>query len=226
MDKPRQLTLALDASQASGSLALFGDEALLYSAYFALNITHSETLMPQLDLALKLTGFAPTQISKILLANGPGSFTGLRIGLATAKGIAYANQCVLKPFSSLKLAALPRYQCGKNILSVVDAKMKEVYAALWDAELNLLEGPRVCSPEELLLWDLGDAWVIGDGSHLIPHDSRLSRVDSRALGFVSAIGLNVLDVMEAASDEYDFEYLANLEPCYLRDYKAQIKRNN
>ncbi|MGI6198394.1 MAG: tRNA (adenosine(37)-N6)-threonylcarbamoyltransferase complex dimerization subunit type 1 TsaB [Candidatus Cloacimonadaceae bacterium] len=225
MDRSRQLTLALDASQASGSLALFEGEALLYASYFNVSITHSETLMPQLDNALKLTGFQPAEIGKILLANGPGSFTGLRIGLATAKGIAYANRCPLKAFSSLQLAALPRMNCGKNIISVIDARMKEVYAALWDEELNLLHGPEVCPPEEILNWDFGDAWLIGDGSHILPADERLKSLHPTALGYVPAVGLYTLDALFGANSVYDFDALADLQPFYLRDFSAQIKRN-
>lgn len=221
----RQLTLALDASQASGSIALFEGEALLYASYFNVSITHSETLMPQLDAALKLTGFTPAQISKILLANGPGSFTGLRIGLATAKGIAYANRCPLIAFSSLKLAALPRMHCGKNIISVIDARMREVYAALWDEELNLLYGPSVCPPEEILSWDFGEAWLIGDGSHLLPADERLNSLHPTVLGYVPAIGLHTLDSRFGSGDVYDFDALADLQPFYLRDFSAQIKKN-
>lgn len=223
-DSPRRLTLALDASQASGSIALFEGEALLYASYFNVSITHSETLMPQLDTALKLTGFTPEQIGKILLANGPGSFTGLRIGLATAKGIAYANRCPLKAFSSLKLAALPRMHCGKNIISVIDARMREVYAALWDEELNLLYGPSVCPPAEILSWDFGEAWLIGDGSHILPADERLKSLHPTELGYVPAIGLYTLDSRFGSDDVYDFDALADLQPFYLRDFSAQIKR--
>ena len=226
MVKPRQLTLALDASQASGSIALFEGESLLYASYFNVSITHSETLMPQLDAALKLTGFAPAEVSKILLTNGPGSFTGLRIGLATAKGIAYANRCPLKAFSSLKLAALPRMHCGKNILSVIDARMKEVYAALWDEELNLIHGPEVCPPQAILDWDFDNVWLIGDGSHILPADDRFKSLHPNSLGYVPAIGLYTLDLLSELDDVYDFASLADLQPFYLRDFSAQIQRNN
>ncbi|HAN41619.1 MAG TPA: tRNA (adenosine(37)-N6)-threonylcarbamoyltransferase complex dimerization subunit type 1 TsaB [Candidatus Cloacimonas sp.] len=226
MGMPRQLTLALDASQASGSIALFEGDRLSYASYFNVSITHSETLMPQLDAALKLTGFTPAEISRILLANGPGSFTGLRIGLATAKGIAYANRCPLRAFSSLKLAALPRMHCGKNILSVIDARMKEVYAALWDEDLNLIQGPEVCPPQEILNWDFGEAWLIGDGSHILPADDRLTALHPTSLGYVPAIGLYTLDLLSESDSVYDFDSLADLQPFYLRDFSAQIQRNN
>lgn len=218
-----KLTLALDASQPSGSLALFTDGSLSYCALFDIKITHSETLMPQLDQALKFCGFRPQDISQILLANGPGSFTGLRIGLATAKGIAYALKCPLQVFSSLQLAALPRYGCGKKIVSVIDARMQEVYAAIWDSELNPLEEPCVCLPSRIPDWDVGQAWVLGSGAALVPKAAHLSIVDTAALGYVPAVGLGALAKLFPDDAGYDFDYLAALEPFYLRDSSAQIK---
>lgn len=221
MDKRGQLTLALDASQPSGSLALGSTTGIIYAAAFDIGITHSETLMPQIDHALRFSGYQPQDIKRILLANGPGSFTGLRIGLATAKGIAYANRCPLEAYSSLQLAALPRRACGKKILTVIDARMKEVYAALWDEDLQMLKEPSVCLPEEIMAWDIDDAWLVGNGSHLIPSSDKFTPADTSA--YLSAAGLFALSALHATPAEYDFDYLAALQPFYLRDASAQVK---
>lgn len=224
MDKHGQLILGLDASQPSGSLALWSAESLIYGALFDISVTHSETLMPQVDQALRFCGYQPADLGTVLLANGPGSFTGLRIGLATAKGIAYALRIPLRVFSSLKLAALPRAGCGKPILSVIDARMKEVYAALWDEHLNPMIEPCVCLPDEIASWDCPECWVLGNGSHLLTHTPEMGFARDMTSGFIPAAGLRALDKMESGAGEYDFEYLAALEPFYLRDSSAQIKR--
>jgi len=223
MDKRGQLTLALDASQPSGSLALWSAGSFIYGALFDISVTHSETLMPQVDHALGFCGYQPSDLGTILLANGPGSFTGLRIGLATAKGMAFALKIPLRVFSSLKLAALPRMGCGKNILSVIDARMKEVYVALWDEHLNPKVGPRVCLPEEILDWDCSECFVLGNGSHLLDQKPGMSFAPELASGFIPAAGLQALDRMESGPQDYDFDYLADLEPYYLRDSSAQMK---
>ena len=79
------MKLALDTSQSSGSIALSEAGKLLYSAYFDIRVTHSETLMPAIDSALKVCGKSPQDLVELLVCIGPGSFTGLRIGLATVK---------------------------------------------------------------------------------------------------------------------------------------------
>lgn len=223
MDERRQLILGLDASQPSGSIALWESGSLIYSAYFAIQVTHSETLMPQIDTALRFCGLQPQHLGSVLLANGPGSFTGLRIGLATAKGMAYSLKCPLYAFNSLKLAALSRRGCGKKILSVIDARMKEIYAALWDEDLRPIIEPTICLPEDVLDWNVDAAWVIGNGAHLVPEAAHLYPVDSVGEGFIPAAGLYRLLMMEGLSGGYDFTHLANLEPFYLRDSSAQIK---
>ncbi|HNQ44051.1 MAG TPA: tRNA (adenosine(37)-N6)-threonylcarbamoyltransferase complex dimerization subunit type 1 TsaB, partial [Candidatus Cloacimonadota bacterium] len=117
------MILALDSSQSAGSLALMDAGRLVYSAWFDIRITHSETLMPQLDAAFKLCGYSQKDLSGIVLCNGPGSFTGLRIGLATAKGIAFGLGIPVTTFNSLQLAALNCLPAGTNILALIDAKM-------------------------------------------------------------------------------------------------------
>ncbi|HOY83970.1 MAG TPA: tRNA (adenosine(37)-N6)-threonylcarbamoyltransferase complex dimerization subunit type 1 TsaB [Candidatus Syntrophosphaera sp.] len=220
------MKLALDTSQNSGSIALCESGRVVYSACFDISITHSETLMPQVDAALKFCGFQPADIRAVYLANGPGSFTGLRIGLATAKGIAYGLKIPLRAFSTLQLAALRRYRCGRGILAVVDAKMREVYAALYDEDLNELAGPAVLTPEELLDWDLRGAYLTGSGSQLLK-----PALEERGVPFVSvpqapldASGLFTLAALSPQEESYDFQQLASLEPLYLRESTAQLRR--
>jgi len=221
------LKLALDTSQSSGSIALWDSDRVVYSACFDIRVTHSEMLMPQVDEALKFCGFHPADISAVYLANGPGSFTGLRIGLATAKGIAYGLKIPLRAFSTLQLAALERYRCGARILAVMDAKMSEVYAALYDENLQELMAPAVCEPEALLEWDLGGAYLLGSGAKLLKprleeHDIPFREVPEASL---NAAGLFTLAALFPEPEIFDFNCLANLEPQYLRESTAQLQRS-
>lgn len=220
------MKLALDTSQNSGSIALWDSGREIYSACFDISITHSETLMPQVDAALKFCGFQPADISAVYLANGPGSFTGLRIGLATAKGIAYGLKIPLLAFLTLQLAALQRYRCGRKILAVIDARMREVYAALYDEDLRELAAPAVCGPEELLNWELGGAYLLGSGARLLE-----PLLTKRSIPFVAvpetalnAAGLFTLAGIFPREESYDFQHLASLEPFYLRESTAQARR--
>ncbi len=219
------MKLALDTSQSSGSLALWDAGQVIYSAWFNISITHSETLMPQVDSALKFCGFSPADIKSVLLTLGPGSFTGLRIGLATAKGIVYGLKVPLLTFDTLKLFALQRYNCDRNILVVIDAKMKEVYAALYDSQLRELMPPRVCHPEDICSWNLGEPYLLGTGAGIIQPllEARQIKTISVSEQPLSASGLFTLHELFPQPDIYDFTQLTELEPLYLRESTAQIR---
>ena len=84
--------LALESSATVASVALCEDETLLAQAFLHTGLTHSQTLLPMARDLLKACGLTPAQVDLIAVAAGPGSFTGLRIGVATAKGLAWAAE--------------------------------------------------------------------------------------------------------------------------------------
>jgi tRNA threonylcarbamoyladenosine biosynthesis protein TsaB len=221
------LKLALDTSQSSGSIALLEAGKLLYSAYFDIRVTHSETLMPALDNALKICGKSPGDLDELLVCIGPGSFTGLRIGLATIKGIAYGLGLSVTAYNSLQLSALPCTISGKNILSVIDARMHEVYAALYLPDLGIIQAPKVLSPINILSWDLKAAIITGSGAGIIRKVLEAEGIKAeyapayfcipRAEGLFSLADL-------LPSPSYEGESLSELVPLYLRESTAQVKR--
>jgi len=221
------LKLALDTSQSSGSIALAKADQLLYSAYFDLRVTHSETLMPAIDAALIACKASPKDLSQLYVCLGPGSFTGLRIGLATVKGIAYALDIPVLGYNSLQLAALPCTIANRKILSVIDARMKEIYAALLNPDLSILHAPRVLSPEAILEWDLQDCIVTGSGTEIVRKvlEEAGSKVTyaPQYVRIPRAEALYALDEL-VPGQSYDKDTLAELEPLYLRESTAQIKR--
>lgn len=221
------MILCIDSSQNSGSIALIAEERVLYSAQFDIKITHSETLMPAVDYALTFCGVAKHELTAIYVCQGPGSFTGLRIGLATAKGIAFGLNIPLYTFSSLLLSALPVSGMGKNILVCIDAKMKEVYAAHYDSELNELMAPCVLSPQELAAMPFDDFILCGSATPimetLIKDNGRRFSIPNPILQIPNAAGLymlgNKLPHLNVPQS------LVELEPLYIRESTAQIKAN-
>lgn len=219
--------LAIDSSGTSGSIALEKDGALIYQCYFNIDITHSETLMPQIDIAMKLCDLKPEDLSGIVTTIGPGSFTGLRIGLATAKGITYARKIPLLTYSSLQLIASNCYGSRLPILVCLDAKMQELYSALYSPELHSLIPDCVISPEELVSMVNEPVLLAGNMSAKIKPLLETKGLEvSPALphqNLPMAAGLFSLMKLKPQPEVYDFEAIANLEPQYLRESTAQVR---
>jgi len=221
------LKLALDTTLSSGSIALATEERVIYSAFFDIKITHSETLMPAIDHALKFCGVEKRDLSSIYVCQGPGSFTGLRIGIATAKGIAFGLDIPLFTYSSLELAALAASGLGKNILVTIDAKMKEIYLACYDSNLNELIAPQVIKPDDVCQLPLQDFILCGTASELLSPLLKVSGHEfytlNSTLQYPSAAGLFAL--AQLLPHKHLRQNLVELEPLYLRDSTAQVKRN-
>ena len=94
--------LAVDTAGKTAGVALLQDDRLLYEVYLDAGMTHSETLMPMIDTCLKMCGMTCADIDLYGVNAGPGSFTGLRIGLAAVKGLAFPRETLCAPVSTLK----------------------------------------------------------------------------------------------------------------------------
>ena len=97
--------LAVDTAGKTAGVALLQDDRLLYEVYLDGGMTHSETLMPMIDTCLKLCGLTCADIDLYAVNAGPGSFTGLRIGLAAVKGLAFPRETLCAPVSTLEALA-------------------------------------------------------------------------------------------------------------------------
>jgi len=221
--------LAIDSSGTSGSIALEKDGELIYQCYFNIDITHSETLMPQIDTALKFCKLTPVDLSGIVTTIGPGSFTGLRIGLATAKGIAYARKIPLLTYSTLQLVAANCYGSAHPILVCLDAKMQELYAALYTPNLMPIIEDCVIKPEALVSEVNESVTLVGNLSVKVKPMLELKGLQTHEAmqhqNLPMAAGLFALKKYRPQPEIYDFELIANLEPQYLRESTAQIRFN-
>ena len=120
--------LGLDSAGKRAGVAIIKDGEVLYDVYLAAGNTHSETLLALVQDALRATQLTVAQLSCIGVNAGPGSFTGLRIGLAVAKGLALAQDIPCAGVSTLEALAATCTQNG-TVLCALDARRSEVYAA-------------------------------------------------------------------------------------------------
>jgi tRNA threonylcarbamoyladenosine biosynthesis protein TsaB len=126
--------LAADTTTPAGSVALLENEKLLAELNFEEGLTHSEKLLPAVDFLLHKFDLKARNIDGFAVAVGPGSFTGIRVGLSTFKSLAYASSKPVAPVTTLNaLAWKLRLPQARLLCPVMDAKKGEVYAALFES---------------------------------------------------------------------------------------------
>ncbi len=163
------ITLAIEAAGKTASVAILQDGVLQYESFLAGGLTHSETLMPLIDSALQATKLTPADIDLYGVTAGPGSFTGLRIGLATVKGLAFAQNTPCAAVSTL--AALAACHAGEGtVISALDARRAQVYWAAFDLASQTRLTPDAAEPieklEEFVEKCKKPLFFIGDGARL------------------------------------------------------------
>ena len=165
--------LALESSATACSAALCEDEVLIAQAWQNSGLTHSRTLLPMVEDMLKSCGASLEEVEVVAVAAGPGSFTGLRIGVATAKGLAWPGDKPCAACSTLESMAWPLAHLEDTVIvCAMDARRKQVYNALFLAKGGTLE--RLCSDRAIGLEELGEELrtiekkkiVVGDGAKL------------------------------------------------------------
>ena len=226
------MLLAFETSAKAASVALFDGEKLLGEQYQNTGLTHSQTLMVMAEDLLAQCGKKPSEVEAVAVANGPGSFTGVRIGAAAAKGFAWGRNIPLCGVSTLEAMALGLGAYQGYVCPVMDARRSQVYNALFYVNHGIVE--RRTLDRAIALSDLKNElknceeaiFLVGDGSNLcyntlveslpglvLPPEHKLHQ---RAVG----VGLAALRQM-AAGDPGDS---AALTPNYLRLSQAERER--
>ncbi len=139
--------LAIDTSTAVAGAALLQDGALVCEANLAGGLTHSQRLMDLVDRCMAWAGWQPGELDALAVVAGPGSFTGVRIGVATAKGMAMALGVPVVPVGTLEVLAAGCAGSGLLVAPLLDARRGQVYCAAYRQQPD---GGGVLLPEEVL----------------------------------------------------------------------------
>ena len=123
------LILAFETSAKAGSVALMKEGKLLGESYNNTGLTHSQTLLKMAEDLLHSCGYAPQDVEAVAVAAGPGSFTGVRIGVAAAKGYAWGKEIPCCGVSTLEAMALSLGAWQGYVVGVMDARRSQVYTA-------------------------------------------------------------------------------------------------
>ncbi len=165
--------LGIDSSATAASAAIINDGKLVSEVFSDTGLTHSQTLLPMIEKCLQMANISVEDIDLIAVANGPGSFTGVRIGIATVKGIAFMNDIECVEVSTLESMAYNLPVFNGIICSVMDARCNQVYTAMFKntdgCKVNRLSEDSAMSIDELgeKLKNLGKSVIfVGDGAEI------------------------------------------------------------
>lgn len=227
--------LGVDSTATAASAAVFADGKLLTVNFSNTGLTHSQTLLPMIDGVLKTAGVDVKDIDCFAVSNGPGSFTGVRIGVSAVKGLAqpFGKKCI--GISTLQVIAKPLENTGVYAVSVMDARCNQVYTAQFDCK----NGFRRVTPDEAIsIADLteqlkkidGKVMLIGDGANLCYNKMKeeLPGISIAPLGirYQSASSVALI-ASELISDNPDAgESADELLPMYLRLSQAERELKN
>jgi tRNA threonylcarbamoyladenosine biosynthesis protein TsaB len=220
--------LALSTTSSSGSIAIYKEDHISYINHLDIKVTHSERLLPQIEAGLKNSKITISDIDLIVIANGPGSFTGLRIGLATAKGLCMSHNIPLLPVSTLELLANNVVHSNRNILAIIDARMKEVFTALYSPEMDIIVPETNAKPEDFLKLIKEPVIIVGDGAKEFKKEIIESGIDHIFCNehFSIPLASTLISIaLQRKIPEYNFTIISELEPNYLRKSQAELVRD-
>lgn len=223
--------LSIDSSSVSASVAITENGVTLAENFINNGLTHSQTLMPMVEKTLNDANASIKDIDLFAVTNGPGSFTGVRIGIASVKGMADAlgKKCIA--ISTLEAIAEPLKNEDCIACAVMDARCNQVYTAIFE------NGKRLCEDKAVLIDELGTELnkynkkvvFIGDGSVLCYEKlkSIVTNVDiaDENIRYVHASSIGRLAEDKIKNGEIP-ENSAKLVPFYLRLPQAERELNN
>ncbi|PLX93844.1 MAG: tRNA (adenosine(37)-N6)-threonylcarbamoyltransferase complex dimerization subunit type 1 TsaB [Desulfuromonas sp.] len=223
--------LALDSSSMTGSVALWRDGVLLAESLLNLRTTHSERLLVQVEQLLAATGLALVDLDLLGVVHGPGSFTGLRVGLATAKGLATAADLPVVGLSTLEVLAMNLPFAPYPVCAFLDARKQEVYSCLYDCSSGfpVAVGTETVQPPRQLLNNLADEVVlVGDGVPL--YHGLIDEILAGRAKLPPAVAHQPRAAAAAVLAAVKFDTglalpVSKLKPCYIRPSDADLPKS-
>ena len=226
------LILAFETSAKAGSVALLDEKKLLGESYQNTGLTHSQTLLTMGEDLLKSCGHTPQDVTAVAVAAGPGSFTGVRIGVAAAKGFAWAKELPCCGVSTLEAMALNFGAWDGYVCPVMDARRSQVYNALFEVKQGVMT--RIREDRAISLEALAEElktlekpiFLVGDGSNLC-YNTLLEEVPGLVLPPEHRLHQRASGVALAAQEMIRCGLpgdAAELNPNYLRLSQAERER--
>jgi tRNA threonylcarbamoyladenosine biosynthesis protein TsaB len=223
------LILGITTATNQVGCAIGGHEGVLASIHSARGKRHAETLTPSIEFLTRQARVELTEIGCVAVDIGPGLFTGLRVGVASAKAIAHALRVPMVGVSSLDLLAFPVRWSSRLLVATVDARRGELFYASYrqvPGGVQRLGDPSVTTPDDLaseLLACTDEVLLVGDGALRYRETFEgLSRVELADQGLAHPSAASLVQLAHARALREDFVQPWELQPLYLRKPDAEI----
>ncbi|MEJ2638840.1 MAG: tRNA (adenosine(37)-N6)-threonylcarbamoyltransferase complex dimerization subunit type 1 TsaB [Desulfosarcinaceae bacterium] len=222
--------LAVDTATPCCSVVLAEDGDLRTAAVDASGVTHSRHLMGLIDRVLASAGWRISQLDGFGVTRGPGSFTGIRIGMSTVMGLAQSAGRPVVGISALELLAWPLLQCHVPVCALIDARRREVYWGVYrlaGATVEKLVPEKVGAPRDVIGSVTDPCIFVGSGARLYREEIVAAKGEGArfAPSFQQFPAAAALAWLTAKGFRTQGQSAAALRPLYLRKSDAQIQRN-
>ena len=222
--------LAIETSGRLGSIAITDDGAVIGEDAFAHGLKHASEMIPRIDRLLKSVNWRPGELREIYVSAGPGSFTGLRIGLTLAKTLAFATGAAAVAVPTVNVLAYNAPPEARDVVIVLDAKRDQIFTARLHradsaSQWTVVEPAHLDSLADILSRSPRPVWLIGEGlpfhEKFLPRDDRtvipadLDAWRARA-SVVAALGYRM-------ARDGQFTDAQSLAPIYIRKPEAEEK---
>jgi tRNA threonylcarbamoyladenosine biosynthesis protein TsaB len=220
--------LAFETATLAGSVAIVEDEELIGEVKVSINVAHAERLMSSVDWLLKASHLSIEEIDAFAVSIGPGSFTGLRIGLSTAKGFSYAAGKPIVPVPTLDAFARTLSFCQHCICPMLDARKNEVYTGLykWEGDIcRQIVSATSVNPAIFLKEMNGTVIFMGEGAKIYNELITASLKDKAVFAPASKMSPSASSVAEIAIEKVKqgiFTDPVSLTPFYIRKSEAEL----
>ena len=223
------LILGIESAGSQVGCAIGGHEGVLASAHAGKGRRHAENLAPQIDFVRGQAGIELSDLGAVAVDVGPGLFTGLRVGIATAVVMSHALGVPMIPVTSHDLMAFPARWSSRLIVTALDARRGELFTALFrkvPGGIQRVREVNVCTPDDLAAeLEVADepALLVGDGALRYAdtfHDIR--RIEMAEQGLAQPSARSLVQLAHARAMREEFVQPCEVEPVYLRKPDAEI----
>ena len=216
------MILNIETSTKNCSVSISNDTTILQLKELNTGgYSHAEKLHPFIQECMQAAELSFSDLDGVCVGKGPGSYTGLRIGVSAAKGLCFANDLPLMAINSLEILAQSQTIDSGVIIPLIDARRMEVYSAVFDAKFNLIRETQaeIIDPNSFASYlEKGAVYFVGDGAekckNIIVHEN------AHFIDNVFPSAKNMIDLSAQKFTRKEFEDVAYFEPYYLKNFVA------